>query len=447
MENTLVFLLLLCSFSSAHDSSEEELHDFRTVLREMTAALAEHKVKIEHLQAFIKEQATKEKQSCEVGPLKEQLQKQAAKLEELEKQSSEVEEMKEQLQEQAAKFEELEKQSSEVKKMKEQLQELEKQSSEVRPMKEQLQEQAAKFEDLEKQSSEVEEMNEQLQGRYNSESPVLNMKTQGRDSSPGGELQQIGPLQLAASQLGQCQRIGASGSSSDLMFQSSRVVPLEQAAKLEMLEKQSSEVKKMKEQLQEQADKVEELEKQSSEVEEMKEQLQEQASKFEELEKQSSEVGPMKEQLQEQAAKLEEMEKQSNEVKTVKEQLQEQAAKFKELEKQSSEVGPMKEQLQGPSCLHSRTESRGQPRTELDFLMTLSSFFLSLSEMLLLQQTTRTGWQMPPQSRRRSSGVAPHSKRPESSQKVEPALAFPVQCISVVSPVQFIVQMNTQVLV
>ncbi|KAK7883796.1 hypothetical protein WMY93_026919 [Mugilogobius chulae] len=119
MEHTLVFLLLLCSFSSAHDSSEEELHDLRTVLREMTAALAEHKVKIEHLQAFNKEQATKEKQSCEVGPLKEQLQKQAAKLEELEKQSSEVEEMKEQLQ---AKFEELEKKSSEVEKMTEHLQ-------------------------------------------------------------------------------------------------------------------------------------------------------------------------------------------------------------------------------------------------------------------------------------------------------------------------------------
>ncbi|KAK7883869.1 hypothetical protein WMY93_026992 [Mugilogobius chulae] len=71
MENTLVFLLLLlCSLSSAHDSSEEELRDIQTVLREMTAALAEHKVKIEHLEALNQEQSDKLKElgkhTCEV---------------------------------------------------------------------------------------------------------------------------------------------------------------------------------------------------------------------------------------------------------------------------------------------------------------------------------------------------------------------------------------------
>ena len=43
----------------------------------------------------------------------------------------------------------------------------------------------------------------------------------------------------------------------------------------------------------------------------------------------------------------------------------------------------------GPESLTSRTESREQPRTELDFLMTLS--VLLLSGMLLLQQTTLYG--------------------------------------------------------
>ena len=34
------------------------------------------------------------------------------------------------------------------------------------------------------------------------------------------------------------------------------------------------------------------------------------------------------------------------------------------------------------------TESRGEPKTEMAFLISLSSLFLSVVEMLLLQQTT-----------------------------------------------------------
>ncbi|KAK7880137.1 hypothetical protein WMY93_033204, partial [Mugilogobius chulae] len=59
MENTLVFLLLLlCSFSSAHEDRDKKkeiqpfLSDIHAALRVMTAALAEHKVKIEQLQTL-----------------------------------------------------------------------------------------------------------------------------------------------------------------------------------------------------------------------------------------------------------------------------------------------------------------------------------------------------------------------------------------------------------
>ncbi|KAK7883866.1 hypothetical protein WMY93_026989 [Mugilogobius chulae] len=79
MENTLVFLLLLlCSFSSALEDREKKKEiqpcqsDIHAVLRAMTAALSEHKMKIEQLQSRNKEQEAKlaklEKQSSEVGP-------------------------------------------------------------------------------------------------------------------------------------------------------------------------------------------------------------------------------------------------------------------------------------------------------------------------------------------------------------------------------------------
>ncbi|XP_072304588.1 complement C1q-like protein 2 [Eucyclogobius newberryi] len=84
MANTLVFLLLLCAFSSAQDvfkrrSKEKyEPYDIKAVLRGLSAALAEHREKIEQLQALSQEQA--------------------AKLKELENQTSEVESMKAKLQ-------------------------------------------------------------------------------------------------------------------------------------------------------------------------------------------------------------------------------------------------------------------------------------------------------------------------------------------------------------
>jgi len=53
------------------------------------------------------------------------------------------------------------------------------------------------------------------------------------------------------------------------------------------------------------------------------------------------------------------------------------------------------------------TEPRGHPRTELAFLISLSSLFLSAVEMLLPSRPLLKKWLMPPQCHRRSSGVPP----------------------------------------
>ena len=77
----------------------------------------------------------------------------------------------------------------------------------------------------------------------------------------------------------------------------------------------------------------------------------------------------------------------------------------------------------------SPTVSKGEPRTELNLMMTLSSFFLSPSVMLLLRD-----------------GLSHYRRGPQSPQKVETSLILPVECIRIMVPVQFIVQVNPQVL-
>ena len=86
------------------------------------------------------------------------------------------------------------------------------------------------------------------------------------------------------------------------------------------------------------------------------------------------------------------------------------------------------------------TESRGEPKTELAFLISLSSFFLSVVEMLLLQQTTAEKMADATTVKEGPEERSLHSKGPEFPQQVESALTFPVKCMDVMSPVQFFVQ-------
>ena len=90
------------------------------------------------------------------------------------------------------------------------------------------------------------------------------------------------------------------------------------------------------------------------------------------------------------------------------------------------------------------TESRGEPKTELAFLISVSSLFLSIVDILLLQQTTAEKMADATTVSKKVLRSAPCT--PEFPQQVESALTFPVKCMGVMSPVQFFVQVNTQVL-
>ncbi|CAL1605207.1 unnamed protein product [Knipowitschia caucasica] len=137
--------------------------DLHAVLREMSAALAEQRVRIQQLQAHNQVQEAKltelQKQTSE--QLKE-LQKQTSEqLKELQKQTSEVLPIKEQLTVQDSKLTELQKQTSEQlkelqKQTSEQLQELQKQTSEVLPIKEQLRGQATELNSVKARTNETE---------------------------------------------------------------------------------------------------------------------------------------------------------------------------------------------------------------------------------------------------------------------------------------------------
>ena len=94
------------------------------------------------------------------------------------------------------------------------------------------------------------------------------------------------------------------------------------------------------------------------------------------------------------------------------------------------------------------TESRGHPRVELAFLISLWSLLLSTVEMLLAlsDYSIENGW-----CHHRFVEICQdwllHSKGPDPHQQIQSALTFLVCSYSVISPIQFIVQVNYQVLV
>ena len=85
------------------------------------------------------------------------------------------------------------------------------------------------------------------------------------------------------------------------------------------------------------------------------------------------------------------------------------------------------------------TESSGQSRTELAFLISLLSLCLSLSVLPPpLQQTTAKKMAEGPEE------SPTHTRGPQSPQQVEAALALLVESVGVVRPVQFVIEVNTQ---
>ncbi|XP_055021859.1 uncharacterized protein LOC129412336 [Boleophthalmus pectinirostris] len=139
-------LLLLCSLSGAElqdsdisdqkQASPESVNvpeqpqpcppDLHAVLRHMSAALAEHRVKIEQLQSLNQELRELEIKTRHVETLKQHQQEQGAKLKEQaaelrELKTRDVEALKQQQQGLTAKVQELQKQTSEVEPIKEQL--------------------------------------------------------------------------------------------------------------------------------------------------------------------------------------------------------------------------------------------------------------------------------------------------------------------------------------
>lgn len=95
------------------------------------------------------------------------------------------------------------------------------------------------------------------------------------------------------------------------------------------------------------------------------------------------------------------------------------------------------------SCLPP-PRSRGPPRTRLALLTSLSSVFLSVVEMLLPSRPFHSA-RCPCCVEEGAQECPLHSKWPLSLHKLESAVAFLLKCLSAVWPVQFIVEVNTQV--
>ncbi len=91
--------------------------------------------------------------------------------------------------------------------------------------------------------------------------------------------------------------------------------------------------------------------------------------------------------------------------------------------------------------------SKGQSRIELALLTSLLSLFLSLSELPAPLLTTAYKNHRGHYSVIKDFNSGLHSQRHQSPQQMKTSLPLPIQSLSIVGPVQFIIKVNSQILI